>query len=73
MVHLDHGTSTANICETLVTKYKFSQNSRKGPGGGGVVVVVVHKGNRNFKTFSTKIFTHLHGKFYKILLLEVLS
>jgi len=30
MVHLDQGTSTANICETLVTKYEFSQNSHKG-------------------------------------------
>jgi len=35
MVHLDQETSAANICETLVTKYEFSQNSRKGQKMGG--------------------------------------
>ena len=35
VVHLDQGTSTANICETLVTKYEFSQNARQKKKRGG--------------------------------------
>jgi hypothetical protein len=29
MGHLNHGSSTANICETLMPKSDFSQNPRK--------------------------------------------
>jgi hypothetical protein len=59
MVHLDQGTSTANIRETFVTKYAFSQNSRRGQKGGGVGG---YTNETNSETYSTKIFTHLHGK-----------
>jgi hypothetical protein len=65
MVHLDQKTSTANICETLVTKYEFPQNFRKG--------------QVFWYTNETKILKLIQRKYLrtfmenKILLLEVLS
>jgi len=57
MVHMDQGASIANICETLVTKYEFSQNSRKEKKKVGYTQM-----KQKCKTYSTKISTHFHGK-----------